>query len=111
MASQRAPLIPDGGFSRSEFLKLTGAAVGSAALAGMPGADALAAGARRGGSLRLGNTADVLSFEPYAVSDNVSIWTMLLVYNQLTRPTTDGLHVEPDLAKSWDISKDGKTYT
>src|SRR5436190_9991602 len=98
MASQRVPLIPDGGLSRSEFLKLTGAAVGSAALVGVPGAEsALAASPTRGGSLRLGNTADVLSFEPYAVSDNVSIWTMLLMYNQLTRPTPDGLHVEPDL--------------
>jgi peptide/nickel transport system substrate-binding protein len=36
---------------------------------------------------------------------------MLLVYDQLTRPTVDGLHIEPSLAKSWDISPDGKTYT
>jgi peptide/nickel transport system substrate-binding protein len=36
---------------------------------------------------------------------------MLLVYDQLTRPTEDGLNVEPSLASSWDISDGGKTYT
>jgi peptide/nickel transport system substrate-binding protein len=114
MASDRAPLIPDGGFTRRQFLRLTGAAAGALALVGVPGVAeaALTAGApKRGGALRLGNTADVISFEPYAVSDNVSIWTMLLMYDQLTRPTRDGLQIEPGLAQSWDISKDGKTYT
>jgi peptide/nickel transport system substrate-binding protein len=117
MAMKRTSLIPDGGLSRRAFLRLTG--VGAAAMAaGSPAltraADRLArptGSPRRGGSLRLGNTADVISFEPYAVSDNVSIWTMLLLYDQLTRPTKDGLSVEPNLAQSWDISPDGQTYT
>src|SRR5579875_833895 len=110
MSETRAPLIPDGGLSRRDFLRLTGATVGGLALAGIPDLSD-AASPKRGGTLRLGNTADVVSFEPYAVSDNVSIWTMLLIYDQLTRPTTDGLSLQPGLAKSWDISKDGKTYT
>jgi len=110
MSETRAPLIPDGGFSRRDFLKLTGAAVGAVALAGVPDL-ADAASPRHGGTLTLGNTADVVSFQPYAVSDNVSIWTMLLIYDQLTRPSVNGLSIEPGLAKSWDISKDGKTYT
>src|SRR5437588_4389845 len=117
MATKRTPLIPDGGLSRRAFLRLTG--MGAAAVAaGSPAltqaAERLAGSTgspRRGGALRLGNTADVASFEPYAVSDNVSIWTMLLMYDQLTRPTKDGLSVEPSLARSWDISPDGKTYT
>jgi peptide/nickel transport system substrate-binding protein len=113
MSEDRAPLIPDGGLSRRDFLRLTGAAAGTVAMSGVPAGalSALAASPRRGGALRLGNTADVVSFQPYSVSDNVSIWTMLLLYDQLTRPTTDGLHIEPGLAHSWDISKDGKTYT
>jgi peptide/nickel transport system substrate-binding protein len=36
---------------------------------------------------------------------------MLLLYDQLTRPTVDGLSVVPSLASSWDISDGGKTYT
>jgi len=46
---------------------------------------------RRGGTLRLGDNGDVTTFEPYATSENWDIWTMLLVYDQLTRPTVDGL--------------------
>ena len=117
MPMKRTPLIPDGGLSRRAFLRLTG--MGAAAVAaGSPAltqaADRLArptGSPRRGGSLRLGDTGDVTSFEPYAVSDNWSIWTMLLIYDQLTRPTVDGLNVEPSLASSWHISDDGKTYT
>lgn len=117
MPTKRAPLIPDGGLSRREFLRLTGAgaaavAAGSPALARAADRLARPAGSpRRGGALRLGNTGDVISFEPYAVSDNVSIWTMLLMYDQLTRPTVDGLSIEPSLAESWEIAPDGKTYT
>jgi peptide/nickel transport system substrate-binding protein len=111
------PLIPDGGLSRRAFLCLAG--LGAAAVAA--GAPALAqatdrrgsatSSPRRGGALRLGTAADVVSFEPYAVSDNASIWTMLLLYDQLTRPSKDGLRVEPSLAQAWDISPDGNTYT
>jgi peptide/nickel transport system substrate-binding protein len=117
MATKRTALISDGGLSRREFLRLTGMG-GAAIAAGSPvltqATDRLGhstGSPRRGGSLRLGNTADVVSFEPYAVSDNVSIWTMLLLYDQLTRPTKDGLSVEPNLAASWDIAPDGTTYT
>jgi peptide/nickel transport system substrate-binding protein len=111
---QRAPLIHDPRFSRSQFLRLTAAGMAGAAALGTglaaPGS-ALAATPRRGGTLRLGVPGDVKSFDGPTISDNNSIWTMLLIYDQLTRPTVDGLNVEPGLATSWDISKDGKTYT
>ena len=117
MSSRRAPLIPGGGMSRSQFLRLTGAgaaiALGFPAVAQAASHDAanLAATPRRGGSLRLGNTADITTFQPYVVGDNATIWNLVLVYDQLTRPTADGLNVEASLAESWDISADGKTYT
>src|SRR5947209_6302197 len=117
MSSTRAPLIPDAGLSRRDFLRLTAAGAATAAV-GLPavteaaGRLAMPAGApKRGGSLRLGDNGDITTFEPYATSTNWDIWTMLLVYDQLTRPTTDGLSIEPSLARSWDISPDGKTYT
>ncbi|HZS87587.1 MAG TPA: ABC transporter substrate-binding protein [Chloroflexota bacterium] len=111
MSSTSAPLIPPTGISRRDFLRMT--AVGAAAVAAGPAlaGSAEAAGPKRGGTLRLGDTGDITTFEPYATSTNWDIWTMLLVYDQLTRPTTDGLNIEPSLASSWDISDGGKTYT
>jgi len=115
---QRAPLVHDPRFSRRQFLGLT--AAGMAGMGILTGSVAdehaqahLYSGAtpKRGGILRLGQTGDVLKFDGPAVSDNTSIWTMLLIYDQLTRPTADGLNIEPSLAQSWDISPDGKTYT
>src|SRR5579862_7546556 len=110
MSTQRAPLIPPAGMTRSQFLRLTG--LGAAALAaGTPVAAQAArrqAAPRRGGSLRLGNTADITTFKPWVVSDNATIWNLVLLYDQLTRPTVDGLSVEPSLAKGWEISSDGK---
>jgi peptide/nickel transport system substrate-binding protein len=110
----RAPLIHNPYFSRKRFLQLTAAGVaGAAALGGAE--SSLAAGRtqapKRGGSIRLGQVGDVKSFDGPTISDNNSIWTMLLIYDQLTRPTEDGLSIEPGLASSWDISADGKTYT
>jgi peptide/nickel transport system substrate-binding protein len=54
---------------------------------------------------------DVTSFDPPMPPDNMSIWTMLLFYDQLIRPAPDGTSLEPGLAESWDVSEDGKTYT
>ncbi|HEU0113242.1 MAG TPA: ABC transporter substrate-binding protein [Thermomicrobiales bacterium] len=54
---------------------------------------------------------DVTSFDPPMPPDNMSIWTMLLFYDQLLRPAPDGKSLEPALAEAWDVSEDGKTYT
>ena len=115
MFVRRAPLIPDGGMTRRQFLRLTGVGAAAIAAAGSP-ALAHAAGRSsatpiRGGSIRLGDTFDVTTFKPYLVGDNVTIWLLPLVYDTLTRATADGLSVEGSLAESWEISPDGKTYT
>ncbi len=111
---QRAPLIHDPRLTRSQFLRLTAAGTAGAMLAGTSVATAYgrsAAAPVRGGTIRLGQLGDVKSFDGPMISDNNSIWTMLLIYDQLTRPTPDGLNVEPSLATGWEISADGKTYT
>jgi peptide/nickel transport system substrate-binding protein len=111
---QRAPLIHDPRFSRRQFLGMTAAGVAGGALvgSGLTAPQVLAGNTpKRGGVLHLGHYGDVISFDGPKVSDNPSIWTMLLIYDQLVRPTTDGLNLEPSLAKSWEISPDGKTYT
>ncbi|MGC4192306.1 MAG: ABC transporter substrate-binding protein [Thermomicrobiales bacterium] len=54
---------------------------------------------------------DVQSFDPIVPTDNMSIWTMLLIYDQLIRVAADGVSLEPGLAEKWEISDDLLTYT
>jgi peptide/nickel transport system substrate-binding protein len=54
---------------------------------------------------------DVQNFDPIIPTDNMSIWTMLLIYDQLIRVASDGKSLEPGLAEKWDVSQDGLTYT
>lgn len=111
---QRAPMSINPLLSRRRFLQLTSAGLAGAGLAGsglMTQTGQALAAPQRGGTLRFGQVGDVKSFDGPIISDNNSIWTMLLIYDQLTRPTADGLSIEPGLAKSWEISADGKTYT
>jgi peptide/nickel transport system substrate-binding protein len=55
--------------------------------------------------------ADVQSFDPIVPTDNMSIWTMLLIYDQLIRVAADGTSLEPGLAEKWERSQDNLTYT
>jgi peptide/nickel transport system substrate-binding protein len=66
---------------------------------------------KRGGILTMARTGDVVSFEPVVPSDNMSIWAKLLIFQLLIRTNPSGDGVVPDLATSWDISDDKRTYT
>jgi peptide/nickel transport system substrate-binding protein len=90
--------------------------VAAIALAGLAAASTLAvagsaAGPKRGGVLRVGRVADVISWDPVFVTDNMSIWAKLLVFQMLVRTNQTGTGVVPDLADHWSHSKDGKTWT
>src|SRR5262249_61415809 len=50
--------------------------------------------------------SDVQNFDPIIPTDNMSIWTMLLIYDQLIRVASDGKSLEPGLAEKWDVSAD-----
>ncbi len=54
---------------------------------------------------------DVTTFDPIIPFDNMAIWTMLLIYDQVIRVGPDGLSLEPGLAETWEVSDDGLTYT
>ncbi len=54
---------------------------------------------------------DVQSFDPIAITDNMSIWTQLLIYDQLFRIAPDGQALEPGLAEHYEVSADKLTYT
>jgi peptide/nickel transport system substrate-binding protein len=65
----------------------------------------------QGGSVVMTLYTDVFSFDPIVPSDNPSIWTMLNVYDQLTRVAPGSQSVEPGLAASWENSADLLTWT
>ncbi len=66
---------------------------------------------KSGGMVRMSLAdSDATSFDPIVPFDNMSIWTMLHMYDQLVRVGKDGLSVEPDAADSWKTSADGKSW-
>ncbi len=67
---------------------------------------------KAGGSITMSLADDdVQNFDPIIPTDNMSIWTMLLIYDTLIRVGPDGASLEPGLAESWTASEDGLTYT
>jgi peptide/nickel transport system substrate-binding protein len=51
------------------------------------------------------------NFDPAYIGENLDIWNITNIYDQLVRVSADAKTLEPDLATSWDISSDGLTYT
>ncbi|HLW03260.1 MAG TPA: peptide ABC transporter substrate-binding protein, partial [Ktedonobacterales bacterium] len=56
-------------------------------------------------------TQDVRTLDPALATDQNSIWALNLIDAGLVTLDGKSLKVVPDLASSWDISADGKTYT
>ncbi|MBP2650558.1 MAG: putative transporter component [Firmicutes bacterium] len=54
---------------------------------------------------------DITDLDPTSTNDNTSIWTLSLLLEGLVKASDDGKKIEPSLAKSWEISSDGLTYT
>jgi ABC-type transport system substrate-binding protein len=59
---------------------------------------------------RYNENAAVNSLDPAFAKIRPSIWVCNQLFNGLVQ-LDDSLHVQPDIAKSWTISPDGKTYT
>src|SRR5207253_8269386 len=62
-------------------------------------------------TLVIANAVKVDSIDPAVNSANESIWLDQNIYNRLVQSNAAGTTLQPDLAKSWTISKDGLTYT
>ncbi len=58
---------------------------------------------------RYNEHANITSLDPAFAKDQRNIWAVNQIYNGLVR-LDDSLNIKPDLAKSWTISDDGKTY-
>lgn len=70
-----------------------------------------AAGPTRGGTLVMARSTDIFTFDPYSTQDDNSIFTELQIYDRLVKLNKNGRTVDPSLATSWKVSKDGKTAT
>src|SRR5919107_5184623 len=104
--------------SRRHLLQAGAFALAGSALVGRTGPFGMlrTAAARQeepqaGGKVVMTLYTDVFSFDPPVPADNPSIWTMLNVYDQLTRVAPGSQGVEPGLAESWETSEDGLTWT
>jgi peptide/nickel transport system substrate-binding protein len=59
---------------------------------------------------RYNEHANITTLDPAFAKDLRTIWVTNQLFNSLVQ-LDDELEVQPDIAHSWDISEDGKTYT
>lgn len=59
---------------------------------------------------KLNRYDNISSLDPINARTQANNWACNLIYNSLVKINQD-LEIEPDVAKSWTISDDGKTYT
>ena len=52
---------------------------------------------------------NINSLDPAFAKDNSAIWACNQLFNGLVQ-LDDNLNIQPDIAKSWTISEDAKTY-
>jgi peptide/nickel transport system substrate-binding protein len=104
--------------SRRNVLRYAGFAAGALALSGSSSLGRPARAAAQDEAPKMGGAIsmsladdDVSSFDPIVPFDNMSIWTMLLIYDQVIRVDAAGTALEGGLAETWDVSDDNLTYT
>lgn len=59
---------------------------------------------------RYNQSSNIASLDPAFSKDQSTIWACNQLYNSLVA-LDDKLNTQPSIAKSWEISEDGKTYT
>ena len=94
---------------------ITGAVVllgGALAACSSSGSAAQSSGSpTSGGDLVIARTADSQSMNNTTVFDNESIWVFENIFQTLYTVSPDGKSVQPELATSYTVSSDKKTYT
>src|SRR5436190_6289663 len=83
-------------------LLLSGAAVAMI----VPGL-AMAEGVKRGGTITIARADEALTLDPFIPSDNGSIYNIAQVCEPLIVADATGTGLEPGLAESWAMAKDG----
>ncbi|MBF0101166.1 MAG: ABC transporter substrate-binding protein [Desulfobacterales bacterium] len=65
---------------------------------------------KMGGTLIFGRAADSVTLDPAKINDSDSSKVTCLVFEGLVRYKDDSTEIEPALAKSWEVSEDGKSW-
>jgi len=99
--------------SRREFLYWSGIGMAGMALGGLPAAPGHGAEKkpRYGGRLRIGERYGPIGLDAHKTQEFIAYQNYLLMYNALTvMGALPQVRMYPDLAKSWEISQDGREY-
>lgn len=80
-------------------------------VAGLAAVQAQPASPQRGGTIRVGITQEILNLDPHVATAFSSFQVLDLVYESLLRLNPKTLELEPNLATSWSVSRDGLEYT
>ena len=64
---------------------------------------------KRGGVLKFARNFEPVTLGPFGAADNGTIWTIMMIYDQLVEYAPGKLDPAPGLAKSWEFSNGGKT--
>lgn len=75
------------------------------------GTVAFTAAADGTGVLKIAREQDSTTFDPIFTILAPDTWVLSQFYSMLVRANADATGIEPDLAESWEVSPDGKTYT
>lgn len=126
MTEPQTPVYLSGGMPRRTFLKTLGVASGRLMLAGLPDLHAQSGAAgtaafqlkapepnpKYGGTLRYGILSAPAHFDVHQSGTVSNMAAQGPMYdNLIRRHPADGQTIIPDLAQSWEIAPDGKTYT
>src|SRR6201995_6033940 len=95
----------------SALVALAGCGGSSGSGSGSGGSAASAGTPVKGGDLVIARTADSQSMNATTVFDNESIWIFEQMFQTLYTVTPNGKGVQPELATSYKVSADKKTYT
>ena len=64
---------------------------------------------KRGGVLKFARNFEPVTLGPFGAADNGTIWTIMMIYDQLVEYQPGSLDPQPGLAKSWEFKNGGKT--
>ena len=70
---------------------------------------AVGATPKRGGVLKFARNFEPVTLGPFGAADNGTIWTIMMIYDQLVEYQPGTLDPQPGLAKSWQFKDGGKT--
>ena len=64
---------------------------------------------KRGGTLKFARNFEPVTLGPFGAADNGTIWTIMMIYDQLVEYQPGTPDPQPGLAKSWSFQNGGKT--